>query len=165
LPDTSDRPSGAASSGPFALVLRAAFVPEGEQPPPEFASDFSPLKFRATLDRTTGVITCDNAGMNFGGSGFDFEISETDCDTLAKDASISVFATRVGRANKTLVFKYGPDGVDDLPVITSMDQHEVQISIEKISDQMYRLDHLPDLAIAYKIGVIEYPDNSMKPNE
>jgi hypothetical protein len=49
------------------LVLRAAFVPDGEQPPPEFSSDFSPLTFRATLDPATGAITCDNAGMNFDG--------------------------------------------------------------------------------------------------
>ena len=63
LSDTSDR----SSPGPFTLVLRAAFVPNGEDPPPEFASDFSPLKFRATLDRATGIITCDNAGINFGG--------------------------------------------------------------------------------------------------
>ena len=59
--------SGRSSTGPFTLVLRAAFVPDGEDPPPEFAADFSPLKFRATLDRTTGIITCDSAGMNFDG--------------------------------------------------------------------------------------------------
>ena len=59
--------SGRSSPGPFTLVLRAAFVPDGEDPPPEFAADFSPLKFRATLDRATGIITCDSAGMNFGG--------------------------------------------------------------------------------------------------
>jgi hypothetical protein len=63
LADTSDR----SSAGPFTLVLRAAFVPDGEQPPPELAADFSPLKFRATLDRTTGTITCENAGISFGG--------------------------------------------------------------------------------------------------
>ncbi len=66
LSDTSDR----SSANPlFTLVLRAAFVPEGEQPPPpSFAADFSPLKFRATLDDpTTGVIICENAGMTFGG--------------------------------------------------------------------------------------------------
>ena len=63
MPDTSDR----ASPDQFTLVLRAAFVPDGEQPPPELAADFSPLKFRATLDTATGTITCDNAGMNFDG--------------------------------------------------------------------------------------------------
>lgn len=60
-------PSDRSSAGPFTLALRAAFVPDGEQPPPEFAADFSPLKFRATLDRTTGAITCENAGMTFDG--------------------------------------------------------------------------------------------------
>jgi len=63
LSDTSDR----SSPDPFTLVLRAAFVPEGEQPPPELAADFSPLKFRATLDKATGIITCENAGVSFGG--------------------------------------------------------------------------------------------------
>jgi hypothetical protein len=58
----SDRPSA-----PSTLVLRAAFVPDGEQPPPEFVADFTPLMFRATLNRTTGTITCDSAGMNFDG--------------------------------------------------------------------------------------------------
>jgi len=49
------------------LVVRAAFVPDGEQPPPEFMADFSPLHIRATRDPATGEITCDNAGCNFDG--------------------------------------------------------------------------------------------------
>jgi hypothetical protein len=65
--DPSGDPSGRAVSGPFTLVLRAAFVPDGEVPPAEFLADFSPLKFPATMDRTTGIITCVNAGISFGG--------------------------------------------------------------------------------------------------
>lgn len=65
--DPSGDPSGRPAPGPFTLVLRAAFVPDGEVPPPEFLADFSPLKFPATLDPTTGIITCVNAGINFGG--------------------------------------------------------------------------------------------------
>lgn len=61
----SDTFGGAAAPGPFTLIMRAAFVPDGQQPPPEFGGDFSPLKFRATLDTATGIITCDNAGMSF----------------------------------------------------------------------------------------------------
>jgi hypothetical protein len=38
-------------------------------------------------------------------SGFDFEISETDCDVLAKDATTSVFVSKAGQAKKTLLFK------------------------------------------------------------
>jgi hypothetical protein len=47
-------------------VVRAAFVFEGEQPPPEFSSVFNPLRMPATRDPETGQITCDNAGINFG---------------------------------------------------------------------------------------------------
>jgi hypothetical protein len=60
-------------------------------------------------------------------SGFDFEISETDCSTLGEDASISVFASKSGQTGKTLLFKYGPAGIDPISVITSVDEHTVQI--------------------------------------
>jgi hypothetical protein len=60
-------------------------------------------------------------------SGFDFEISETDCSTLGEDASISVFASKSGQTGKTLLFKPGPAGIDPISVITSVDEHTVQI--------------------------------------
>ena len=63
LPDNSARPS----AGPDVLVVRAVFVPDGDQPPPEFAGDFNPLQMRATRDPATGEITCDAAGTVFGG--------------------------------------------------------------------------------------------------
>jgi hypothetical protein len=63
LSDTSDRPA----PGPFTLAIRAAFVPDGEQSPPEFSGDMYPLRFPATLDPTTGEITLANAGINPGG--------------------------------------------------------------------------------------------------
>jgi hypothetical protein len=63
LSDKSDNPSPDENT----LVVRAVFVPDGQQPPPEFGSDFSPLRIAATLDPSTGAITCDDAGMNFDG--------------------------------------------------------------------------------------------------
>jgi hypothetical protein len=63
LSGSSERPA----SGPNILVVRAAFVPAGEQPPSEFAGDFYPLRFPATLDPAMGIITCINAGLSFGG--------------------------------------------------------------------------------------------------
>jgi hypothetical protein len=63
LSDTADRPT----PDPFTLALRAAFVPDGEQPPAEFSADMHPLRFPATLDPTTGAITLANAGTNPGG--------------------------------------------------------------------------------------------------
>ena len=53
--------------GPHTLAVRAAFVPDGEQPPAELSSTFSPLHIPATLDTSTGLITCDNAGTSFNG--------------------------------------------------------------------------------------------------
>ncbi len=63
LSDTDDRPS----AGINTLVLRAAFVPDGMQPPTEFSSVIDPIKFPATLDPETGEITCGNAGTAFDG--------------------------------------------------------------------------------------------------
>jgi hypothetical protein len=63
LSDAPDRPS----PGPQTLVVRAAFVPEGKQPPAELLSTINPLRFPATLDPATGEITCDRAGAGFHG--------------------------------------------------------------------------------------------------
>ena len=48
----SDSSSG-SNTDPGVLVVRAVFVPEGEQPPADFASAFDPLHFPATLDPET----------------------------------------------------------------------------------------------------------------
>jgi hypothetical protein len=69
LSDQPDQPdqSGQETPGPHVLVLRAVFVPDGEDPPPEFAGDFRPLRIPATIDTETGEITSDS-GINFGGA-------------------------------------------------------------------------------------------------
>jgi hypothetical protein len=92
--------SGRSSAGPFTLVLRAAFVPDGDDPPPEFASDFSPLRVRATLDRATGTITCDSAGMNFDGDiRAEWHPDEVQDSTAAEKATPEI-ATRVSRIHR-----------------------------------------------------------------
>src|SRR6266481_5628354 len=55
-------------------------------------------------------------------SGFDFEISETDCDVLAKDAATSIFVSKTGERKKTLLFKYVPPDHGISPSITSIDE-------------------------------------------
>ncbi|HXD14693.1 MAG TPA: hypothetical protein VNU65_10990 [Xanthobacteraceae bacterium] len=89
--------------------------------------------------------------------GFDFEISKAECDTLAKDASISIFASKVGQARRTLLFKYGPAGVNPYPVITSVDQHTIQVTVPRVSDVVFQGNNLEGLSVKYDIGVIEYP--------
>ena len=91
-------------------------------------------------------------------SGFDFEISETDCDTLAKTAAIGVLASRHGRTRQVLLFKFFPAALDLFPTITSIDRHTVPISIPAISSLAIRRDKLQDLDVNYKIDVIDYPD-------
>jgi hypothetical protein len=97
-------------------------------------------------------------------AGFDFEISETDCSTLGEDSSISVFAFKPGQTGKTLLFKYGPAGVNPMPVITSVDPHTVQISVPRISDLILRRDSWEGLSINYNIGIIDYPSSSPQKN-
>ncbi len=48
------------------LVIRAVFVPDGEQPPRDFAAAWDALRMPATRDSVTGQITCDDAGSFFG---------------------------------------------------------------------------------------------------
>jgi hypothetical protein len=95
-------------------------------------------------------------------SGFDFEISETDCSTLGEDASISVFASRSGQIRKTLMFKYGPAGVNPMPAITSIDPHTVQISVPRISDLIMQRSNLEGLSINYNIGIKDYPGTTQR---
>jgi hypothetical protein len=63
LSDSSGRPR----PGPHQLVIRAAFVPDGAEPPPEFAGRFDQLRMRATYDPATGQLTCATPGTHFGG--------------------------------------------------------------------------------------------------
>ena len=90
-------------------------------------------------------------------SGFDFEISETDCDVLAKDAMTSVFVSKAGRTKKTLLFKYVPPGFDAIPTIASLDEHTVQISIRRVPTIFCRKEKWQTLTVKYDIGVVDYP--------
>jgi hypothetical protein len=64
LPDSSKN----LALGAGTLIVRAVFVPDGEQPPPDLIADFNSLHLPATLDPETGEITCDNAGFDFNGA-------------------------------------------------------------------------------------------------
>jgi hypothetical protein len=104
-------------------------------------------------------------GRISGASGFDFEISETDCDTIAKTATISVLAWKPGQTKKVLLFKFFPAYVDLLPAIVSVDQHTVEISITEISSLFFLKERLEDLVVNYKIDVIDYPDSDARKSE
>lgn len=91
-------------------------------------------------------------------SGVNFEISETDCDLLAKDVGMSVLASEKGDWRQTLLFKFTPIDETELPDIKVDAQHAtILISIDAIGDVFSHLDHWRGMAIKYDIGHIYYP--------
>lgn len=92
-------------------------------------------------------------------SGYDFEISETNCDLIAKDDAVSVLVSRTGQTKQTPVFKFGP-AREVRPIIKLIDPHTIQISIAWVSDVYFKNDKWEDLSIEYDIGRIDYPSSS-----
>jgi len=91
-------------------------------------------------------------------SGFDFEMSETDCSAFGKDAAVSVFVSTAGGHEKALLFKYDPGGVGPLPSIVVSDQGNISISITQISSIFSQSRKWKNSSIDYDIAHIEYPD-------
>jgi len=94
-------------------------------------------------------------------SGFNFEITETNCDTLAKEGWITIFASRVGENRKTLLFEY--DGDDDpLPDIRVSYDHNITISIPVVASIHTQHRKWKYGTIEYKIGRIAFPSVEKK---
>ena len=49
------------------LIVRAVFVPEGEEPPPDLAANFDTLHFSVTFDPASGLLTGAEPGASFDG--------------------------------------------------------------------------------------------------
>jgi len=98
-------------------------------------------------------------------SGVRFEISETSCSMFAKGPSeISVFVSKANRRKKTLLFKYVMmhDGSSDaLPVVTSIDEHTVQISVKHVASIVCRTGKWGTLAVRYNIGLVVDPGEGL----
>jgi hypothetical protein len=100
----------------------------------------------------------------FDPTGIFFNFSETDCDTLAKEAYAEIFVSSTRSGHKTLVFKYDPE--DRIyPSIHVTSGHEIEISIEKVSSIFYQARFWNGMKIRYKIGKIQYPMNRQSPSE
>ena len=56
---------GRSAPGPMTMVLKAAFVPDGQDPPPDLALGRYPLRLRARLDPRTGEMITQAAGGLF----------------------------------------------------------------------------------------------------
>ena len=101
-------------------------------------------------------------------AGFIFEVEYSNCDTLAKDEAIRVYARKVtpkrvwtfpGWQNKrTLLFRYDPGRWDNpLPSITRPSGSTILISIPEVSSIEYRNRKWEIMNINYAIGRVDYP--------
>ena len=96
-----------------------------------------------------------------GVSGFDFEVSETDC---WHSPAVSVFVAMPGGSKWTRLFQY-TRGANPVPIITSVDEHTVQISLSNVGSIDCRKDKWGALTIKYDIGAVEYPGVHAQPPE
>jgi hypothetical protein len=65
---------------------------------------------------------------------------------------------------KTLLFKYVMmhDGSSDaLPVVTSVDEHTVQISVKHVASIVCRTDKWGTLAVRYNVGLVFDPGDGL----
>jgi hypothetical protein len=98
-------------------------------------------------------------------SGFDFEISETGCSTIAKDTAVSVLVSKTGERKKTFLFKYVPIYVGPYPTIIPIDEHTMQISLSNASSISCRRDKWGALTVKYDIGAVQHPSLNARPPE
>lgn len=94
-----------------------------------------------SLASTTGV------------SGLDFEVVTTDC---WHSTETGVLVSRPGQSGKTLLFLYNSL---EVPVITPIGEHAIQIALGNIDHVFCREDKWQDLTIKYDIRSIRYPEN------
>ncbi|MGC2161883.1 MAG: hypothetical protein WA634_08250 [Silvibacterium sp.] len=96
----------------------------------------------------------------------DFEVTDVDCDTLAKDEAVRIYASRAGSGalfaqwfrSKTLLFRYDPGRPDNpLPLIRATGRSQILISIPEVSSIDVQRKSWNGLSIAYDIGKVDYP--------
>jgi len=90
-------------------------------------------------------------------SGFDFEISETDCTGFGSDASMSVFAWQEKDWRRTLLFKFDPVYYVDLPRISVPEPGKIHIAVSWVGSIFSRRYEWRGMRIEYEIGKIDYP--------
>jgi len=96
-------------------------------------------------------------------SGYDFEITETSCDAIAKWGEVSIAAAPTGHQPKTEIFNYDPIAGRPFPTIRVSADRRILISVPDIYEIRVRLFQLGDVPITYDIGDIVYPKAS-QPN-
>jgi hypothetical protein len=95
------------------------------------------------------------------------EVVYTNCDTLAKDESISVYLRAKRESwvakwwnHRALVFRYDSGRSDNpLPSITRPSDSTILISIPEVSSVTHQSRNWENISIAYNLGRVDYPAN------
>jgi hypothetical protein len=101
-------------------------------------------------------------------SGMKFEVTYTNCDTIAKDEAVRVYVSRAAvpgesllarwSNRKTLLFRYDPERYDSpLPSIVVPSNDRILISIPEVSSVSLKNRKWRNVSIDYNIGHIDYP--------
>ena len=100
----------------------------------------------------TGCFT-EVLGSSSGISGFDFEVSETDC---WHSPAVSVFVLLPGGSKRTRIFQYVRD-TESGPTIVPIDEHTVRVSLPRAIEIDCQTQKWGRLTIKYDIGPVRYP--------
>jgi len=100
-------------------------------------------------------------------SGTKIEVVYTNCDTLVKTESISIYFSQAkrpsgqrGRDHRALVFSYDPMRYNSpLPSITRPSRSTILISIPEVSSVLHQSRNWEDVSVAYNLGRVVYPSN------
>jgi len=101
-------------------------------------------------------------------SGVRFVVERSSCDLLAKDESVSVYATTVPESplrkaagwftHRALLFRYDPGSDNNpLPTITQTRQGEIRIAVPMVSSIILQRRQWDGNSILYDIGKIYFP--------
>jgi len=99
--------------------------------------------------------------------GVRIDVVYTNCDTLAKDESISLYFSRSAvkdswfarwRNRRALIFRYDPGRPDNpLPSITHPSPSKILIAVPEVSSIQYQTQKWQGVSIGYQIGKVYYP--------
>jgi hypothetical protein len=113
------------------------------------------LSARLTSHSQPAVSPCSTQSEMRNVGGLKFEIRRVDCDTFAKDASVSVLVVTAGK-DRTEIFKYEPDERNPLPVISITPDRHILISVPSVASIYSKADNWHGTTIEYNIGAVYY---------
>lgn len=92
-------------------------------------------------------------------SGLRFEISETDCDGIAKWGTESVFVSDQNGRDKVELFQFAPDSYrDPMPeIVVIPNEKKISIALASLEEVNSQKHHWREMTIEYHLGYISFP--------